>query len=120
MIDRLTIAFKVTRGVLASLKSLPGHSNVSYSEMYSVYADVTESLTGYREEGVARSNLGPDSLDIIESDVRRLLGISFESMSAEDLNHIQLLVMETVSQAETISKMSENVSSRDLEVPENA
>lgn len=116
MKDRLSISFKTTRCVIASLKSLSGIDDVSYNEVYRIYSDVTERLTGYREPSIARSDLDSDSLDKIEADVRLVVGDSIDADTDEGRHKIQMFIMEAVSQAETISRMKEDIETGGMEV----
>lgn len=109
MKDRLSTAFKIARCVIASLKTLPGRVDVSYNEMYSIYSDIAERITGYRDPSTPDSDLSKEQLDKVESDVRRVIGSTVDDESDEGRHKIQMFIMEAVSQAETLSRMRDDV-----------
>lgn len=115
MMDRLTIALRLTKGAIASVKALPGAGGVSYNGMMSVFADVAEDILGYRDEFIPRSQLTSEEYKYVLDFVKGRLEGYIEGISEEDKKTLQLLVMETASHAEILSRVP--VATGDLEVP---
>lgn len=96
MKDRLTVAFKIVKSIISTLKSVPGGDSVDYTELEGIYNSISVRFLNLEENNEEYEHpLLEKCLDDLRSNV------SLEGFNYDDKVRIFDLVEESVSQAIT-------------------